>query len=492
VTDSPRVRIAPSPTGNVHLGLARTALFNWAFARRNGGTFVLRIEDTDKERSTEESERQIVEGLKWLGVQWDEGPDVGGPYPPYHQSERVAGHTARAAELLASGRAYRCFCSRERLDTLREEQEKARQTPRYDRVCLAIDADESERRAAAGEDFAIRFKVPAGETTFADLVRGDMRFDNTEVDDWVMVRQGGTPTYNFVVVVDDADMHITHVLRGEEHLTNTPKQVLMARALGVEPPQFGHLPLMLGVNRKKLSKRDSADVSLDDYRRKGYPKPAIINFLCLQGWALDGETDIFSVDQFVENFDPTKVAKDGAVFDPVKFLWMAGEYLRKESPEELGKHCAPYVIESGLMTADEIRESGGWFRAVAHGHRERIRLYSELPEQIECLFAEDDAVPYDEAAEKGARKHDDRVATLTAFMKWLAPQLTSNTDAEAVRDGARQWVKDSGLKFPQLFQPLRCALTGKAGGPDLFDLIEWLGGERSLVRIQAGIKRLRS
>lgn len=490
MTDSPRVRIAPSPTGNVHLGLARTSLFNWAFARKHGGAFILRIEDTDRERSTKESERQIIEGLTWLGVKWDEGPDVGGPCAPYHQVERVAGHMVRAAELLASGNAYRCFCTRERLDALRTAQEQAKETPRYDRACAAIDAAESDRRAAAGEDFAIRFRVPTGETTFTDLVRGEMRFDNSEVDDWVMVRQGGNPTYNFVVVCDDADMQITHVLRGEEHLTNTPKQVLLARALGIEPPHFGHLPLMLGVNRKKLSKRDGADVSLDDYRRKGYPKPAIINFLCLQGWALDGETDIFSLEQFVENFDPTKVAKDGAVFDPVKFQWMAGEYLRKESAEELAKHCAPYVIEAGLMTADEIADSGEWFRAVAYGHRERIRLYSELPEQIASLFAPDDQVHYEEAAEQGARKHPDRIATLKSFMQWLTPQLTKGVDPEVLRDGAKQWVKDSGIKFPQLFQPLRCAMTGKAGGPDLFELMDWLGGERSLVRIQTGIKRL--
>ncbi|MCA8979186.1 MAG: glutamate--tRNA ligase [Planctomycetes bacterium] len=490
MTDSPRVRIAPSPTGNVHLGLARTSLFNWAFARKNGGTFILRIEDTDLERSTKESERQIIEGLKWLGVQWDEGPDVGGPYAPYHQTERVEGHLARAEELLASGNAYRCFCDRERLDALRVEQEQRKETPRYDRACLAIDAAESARRAAAGEAFAIRFRVPEGETTFTDLVRGDMRFDNAEVDDWVMVRQGGNPTYNFVVVCDDADMRITHVLRGEEHLTNTPKQVLLAQALGIEPPHFGHLPLMLGVNRKKLSKRDGADVSLEDYRKKGYPKAAIINFLCLQGWALDGETEIFSLDQFVENFDPQDVSKDGAVFDPVKFQWMAGEYLRQESPKELAEHCAPYVIEAGLMTAEEIRESGEWFRDVVHGHRERIRLYSELPEQIESLFAPDDQVPYEEAAEQGARKHENRVATLEDFLAWLTPQLTKGSRAEQVREGAKQWVKDAGLKFPALFQPLRCALTGKAGGPDLFELMEWLGGERSLVRIQTGIKRL--
>ena len=490
MTDSPRVRIAPSPTGNIHLGLARTSLFNWAFAKRHGGTFVLRVEDTDKERSTKESEQQIIEGLSWLGVQWDEGPDVGGPHAPYHQSERVERHLEVAEQLLASGGAYRCFCSRERLDGLRAEQESRKETPRYDRTCLSLSEAESQRLADAGEAFTVRFRVPEGRTEFTDLVRGDVAFENAEIDDWVMVRQGGNPTYNFVVCVDDADMEITHVLRGEEHLTNTPKQILLYRAMGLQPPQFAHLPLMLGKNRKKLSKRDGADVSLEDYRKNGFPKAAIINFLCLQGWALDGETEIFSLEQFVENFDLSDVSKGGAVFDIEKFQWMAGEYLRKESPEVLAKHCMPYVVEAGLMTEDEIADSGEWFRAIVDGHRDRIRLYSELPAQIASLFARDEQVPYDEDAEKNARKHENRIETLKSFLAWLTPKLTSNVSTEDLRAGAKEWVKESGLKFPQLFQPLRCALTGKAGGPDLFEVMDWIGGERSLVRIQAGVKRL--
>jgi len=489
VTESPRVRIAPSPTGTVHLGLARTALFNWAFAKQRGGTFVLRMEDTDKTRSTKESERQIIEGLAWLGVQWDEGPDIGGPYAPYHQSERIEGHLARAEQLIESGNAYRCFCTAERLQEVRTKQEQAKQTPRYDRTCADMDAAESARRAAAGDSFTIRFRIPPGETTFTDLVRKDVRFDNAEIDDWIMVRKDGNPTYNFVVVCDDADMRITHVLRGEEHLVNTPKQILVYRALGLEPPQVGHLPLMLGKNRKKLSKRDG-DVSLEDYIAKGFPKDAIINFLCLQGWALDGETEVFSVDQLVEHFDPRKVSKGGAVFDFEKFHWLAGEYLRQESPQVLAAHCAPHVIAAGLMTEAELAEQEGWFEAVVAGYQERIRLYSELPEQIECLFAADDEVPFDAKAEKNARKHADRIETMDAFLEWLTPQLTGGVDADTLRDGAKHWVKERGIKFPQLFQPLRCALTGKAGGPDLFDTLGWLGGERSLVRIQAGIRRL--
>ncbi|MEO0662216.1 MAG: glutamate--tRNA ligase, partial [Planctomycetota bacterium] len=294
-----RVRIAPSPTGTVHLGLCRTALFNWAYAKKRGGTFVLRIEDTDKERSTQESERAILEGLRWLGVEWNEGPDKDGPHGPYRQSERAGMHAEVAERLLSEGHAYRCFCTPEELSELRAAQEARKETPRYDGRYRDLDRAESDRRAAAGEPFALRFRVPDGETTIPDLVRGDVRFDHAEVDDWVMVRTSGAPTYNFVVVCDDIAMKISHVFRGEEHLVNTPKQVLLYRALELEPPRFGHLPLMLGTDRKKLSKR-TGDTALGDYIANGYPREAIVNFLCLQGWALDGETEVFDVATFVE------------------------------------------------------------------------------------------------------------------------------------------------------------------------------------------------
>ncbi|MEC7232881.1 MAG: glutamate--tRNA ligase, partial [Planctomycetota bacterium] len=317
-----RLRIAPSPTGSVHLGLCRTALFNWAYARGRGGAFVLRIEDTDRTRSTAESEAAILEGLRWLGIDWDEGPEVGGPHGPYRQSERVVGHTETVQRLVEAGYAYRCFCSAERLTELREGQEKRKETPRYDGRCRDLDPAESARRAAAGEEFTVRFRVPEGATVFEDLVRGSVRFDHGEIDDWIMLRRDGSPTYNFVVVCDDVDMRISHVFRGEEHLVNTPKQILLYEALGEAAPRFGHLPLMLGTDRKKLSKR-TGDTALGDYVAKGYPRDAITNFLCLQGWALDGETEVFDMATFVERFDIVDVQKAGAVFDPDKFRWLA-------------------------------------------------------------------------------------------------------------------------------------------------------------------------
>ncbi len=484
-----RVRIAPSPTGAIHLGLARTALFNWAYARRFGGTFVLRIEDTDRERSTGESEQAILEGLRWLGTEWDEGPGVGGPHEPYYQSQRIEEHQATARKLLEEGHAYRCFCTRERLDELRAGQEAAKETPRYDRCCANLEPAEIERRLAAGEPFTIRFRVPGGETHVDDLVRGHVVFQNVEVDDWVMVRQGGAPTYNFVVVCDDSAMRITHVFRGEEHLVNTPKQVLLYQALGLEIPAFGHLPLMLGKDGKKLSKRHGA-VSLSTYREEGYSRLATINFLARQGWALDGETEIFSVDELTSNFDIKAVSKGGSIFDFDKFQWMSGEYVHGESLEELGAHCAPYVVAAKLMTEPEIEERRDWYLGAIAVGQERIRLYSQMPATIEFLFGGDEDLAYDAKAEKNSRKHENRIAELEAYRDHLAPLLESGADAEAMRADGKAWVGERGLKFPQLFQPLRCALTGQPGGPDLFDVIALLGAERTLRRLDSGIDRL--
>jgi glutamyl-tRNA synthetase len=492
-----RLRFAPSPTGRLHIGGARTALFNWAYARRHGGAFLLRVEDTDPARSRREHEDEILAGLRWLGIDWDEGPDKGGPYGPYRQSERRARHAEIAARLLAEGRAYRDFSPAPAEEPPPAEPadaaEAAAGTPRGRVAYRGADRDlapeTSDRRAAAGEPFVVRFHVPDGRTRFEDRIRGAVAFDNREVDDWVMLRSDGSPTYNFVVVCDDADMRITHVLRGEEHLVNTPKQVLLYGALGLEPPEFGHLPLMLGTDRKKLSKR-TGDTALLDYKDKGYPRDAVVNFLCLQGWALDGTTEIFSVEELVRHFDVADVGKGGSIFDPEKFLWMAGEYARRDPVEHLARMCAPYVVRAGQMTAAEIEARRGWFHDVVRGVQERIRLYSELPERIAFLFAPDEAVPYDPKAEAGARRHEGRAETLCAFADWLRPRLAEGAAPAALREAGRAWVAERGLKFPALFQPLRCALTGEAAGPDLYDVIAWLGPERALRRIETGVRRL--
>jgi len=483
-----RLRFAPSPTGHLHIGGARTALFNWAYARRTGGTFVLRIEDTDRERSKPEYERSILEGLRWLGLDWDEGPDVGGAHGPYRQSERYERYRVAALSLLESGAAYRCFCSAERLEALREERTRAGENPTYDGRCRALDPADSARRQEAGEPCVVRFRVPEGRTGLADWIRGDVVFENREVEDWVMVRSSGDPTYNFVVVQDDIAMGITHVLRGEEHLTNTPKQVLLYEAFGHPPPVFAHLPLMLGQDKKKLSKR-TGDTSLQDYRDKGYPPEAVQNFLCLQGWALDDKTTLFSLQELVEHFDPHDVSPSGSIFDPEKFLWMSAEYIRKDSIERLAERCLPYVVAAGLASSAELEGRGPWFQSVVASERERIRLYSELPARIAYLFASDEELAFQPEALAAARAHAGASQTLAAYLEWLGPRLEP-LDAAALREGTRAWVKERGVKMPALFQPLRCALTGAVGGVDVFDAMALLGGSRVRSRLAAAVSRL--
>ena len=379
----------------------------------------------------------------------------------------------------------------ERLEELREEQTAAKRTPAYDGLCRDLAADEVERRLAAGEPATLRFRVPEGETRFTDLVRGEVRFANHEVDDWIMVRANGSPTYNFVVVCDDAEMEITHVLRGEEHVTNTPKQLLLYAAMGLEPPRFGHLPLMLGKDGKKLSKR-TGDTALQDYRDKGYPPEAVVNFLALQGWALDGETEVFSTARMIERFEPEQVSKGGSIFDPEKFLWMAGEYVRADDVARLAERCAPFVVRAGLATADELAARAAWFRAVVASEQERFSLYGDLPARIAYLFAEDGDVDYAEKAEAGARKHAAGLETLAAYAEWLRPRVERGVDAASLRDETKAWIAERGAKMPVLFQPLRCALTGHPGGPDLFDVMALLGPESTLARIEHGLVRLAS
>jgi nondiscriminating glutamyl-tRNA synthetase len=456
-----------------------------------GGSMVLRIEDTDPIRSKKEYEVAILDGLKRMGMDWDEGPDVGGPFGPYRQTERFERYLGVAASLFQAGWAYRCFCSSERLVELREAQMERKENPRYDGCCKDLPKEAADARVAAGERAVLRFSVPEGQTTFTDLIRGEVTFQNTEVDDWIMVRADGAPTYNFVVVVDDSDMEITHVMRGEEHLTNTPKQVLIFRALGLDVPLYAHLPLMLGKDGKKLSKR-TGDTALQDYLDLGYPPEAVLNFLCLQGWALDGENDIFSIEELVKNFTPESVAKGGSIFDPEKFKWMAGEYVRRDSVERLAERCGPYMTAAGLMTREELVERNEWFLRAVKVEQERFSLYSELPGRLAYLFAGDGDVEWDQKAEQGARKHEGGAAILADFATWLASQFDGGdaVDPGALGAATKEWIGERGLKIPGLFQPLRCVLTGAAGGADLFEIIGLLGHEKTLARIAAGAARL--
>jgi glutamyl-tRNA synthetase len=470
-----RVRFAPSPTGYLHVGGARTALYNWLLARKEGGVFVLRIEDTDRERSTEASTRTILEGMAWLGLGWDEGP--------FYQSHGVERHKADAYRLLAEGKAYRCFCTPEELEAKRQA---AGVEYRYDRACRALPPEENERRAAAGEPFTVRFRVPEGATEWEDAVYGPIRFDNESIDDLVILRSDGTPIYNMAVVSDDIDMRITHVIRGEDHIANTPKQILLYRALGAPVPVFAHLPMILGEDGRKLSKRRNA-VAVGDYAAQGILPPALVNFLALLGWNPGGDRELMTLQEMIDLFSLERVNKKGAVFDTEKLLWMNSQYLWAMPAEDVLPLVAPFLVEEGLVAEGEVearRETLLWLVELL---KPRSRTPREIARQARVYLA--DAVEYDpdavakhwkDATETAQRLHAVRRA-LAEVEPW-APQ--------AVEGALREAAERAGAGFGKVAQPLRVALTGSAASPGIDQVAAVLGRNMVLRRIDAALARL--
>lgn len=472
-----RVRFAPSPTGKLHIGGARTALFNWAFARRQAGTFVLRVEDTDAERNTEESLQSILDSLRWLGLNWDEGPQVSGDFGPYFQSQRQDLYRAAIDELLETGSLYRCFCSAKRLSDLREHQQANKQTVRYDGHCRGLDAADADARVQRGEAFTLRFRVPADtEVVIPDLIRGEVRFQSIEVEDWVAVRSNGAPTYNFVCVVDDAAMQISHVIRGEEHLINTPKQVLLYRALGKEEPFYAHVPLILGSDGKKLSKR-TGDTAVGDYQSKGYPPEALFNFLCLLGFSIDDKTEVFSPTEMVEAFDLKRINKAGAIFDVDKLHWLCGDYVRRMDLELLTERVRPW-LEANLAAA-KVKDDA-WMKKLVASQQERIQLYSELPEKVKFIF--DDPLVPDPKAAKALRAEG-----AAQVMDHLYAQLEKEANFPPVdfHAWAKAFAEQHEIGLGKVMKPTRAALTGSLSGPDLGQVLDLLGKEKTLARLRA-------
>jgi nondiscriminating glutamyl-tRNA synthetase len=481
-----RVRFAPSPTGHLHIGGARTALFNYLYARRQNGVFVLRIEDTDVERSTEESTRMILEDLKWLGLTWDEGPEVGGAYGPYFQTQRLNLYREKLDYLLAAGQAYYCFCSVAELERMREQALAAGETPKYSGVCRNLPPAEAKARAAAGEAHVIRLKLPAeGTVFFDDRIRGKVEFENKILDDFVLARSNGVPTYNFAVTVDDAAMKITHVIRGDDHISNTPRQIHLYRALGEQLPAFAHVPMILGADKTRLSKRHGA-TSVGAYQDEGYLPQALVNYLALLGWSFDDKTTLFSREQLIEKFSLKKVSKNPAVFDPAKLQWMNGVYIRQLPPEEFIRLALPYLLQAGLLAEPLTEPTRAWAGRALMSVRDHTKLLTETPALTRFYFGE--TVDMDEEARaklEPAKSQPEVFLTLLGRMRML-----QSWSLQALEEMMKQLVSETGVKFGDLVHPLRAAVTGRASSPGIFEVLELLGKERTIKRLEEGLRSI--
>ncbi|MGH7483311.1 MAG: glutamate--tRNA ligase [Longimicrobiales bacterium] len=474
-----RVRFAPSPTGYLHVGGARTALFNWLYARHHGGEFVLRIEDTDRERSDAAMTRAIVDGMAWLGLDWDDGP--------LHQADGAQRHRTEALRLLEAGHAYRCFCTTDALEARRRAAGEAPEAFRYDRHCrLRVAADESARRAAAGEPHTLRFEVPAGETRWDDAVHGDVRFDNAEIEDFIILRTDGTPTYNLAVVSDDVAHRITHVIRGDDHLSNTPKQILLYRALVEPEPVFAHVPMILGPDGRRLSKRHGA-TAVGEYERRGLLPAAMVNFLALLGWSSGTDEEIFTVDELIHRFDLDGINRKSAVFDAQKLEWLNGQHLSRMNGDQLDPLVTPRLLAAGLAEPNALRARADWYHRLLDLLKERARSLDDFPAQAVPYFRED--FDYDDAA---VAKHwkdpdvtRDRLAGLRRRYEALEPWAPEPLEATL-----REVAAEMGVGAGKLIHPLRVALTGVAVSPGIFDVLVAMGREGTLRRVDRAIEAL--
>jgi len=469
-----RVRFAPSPTGELHVGGARTALFNWLFARNKRGKFILRIEDTDVERSSSEVVNRIFEALRWLGLIWDEGP--------FYQSHRLSIYREYAERLVEMGYAYYCYCTPERIKREKEKAIGEGRTWRYDRHCLSLSPEEVKKNEAEGLPRAIRFKVPEGETRFTDLVHGELSFSHENIEDFVLLRSDGHPTYHLSVVVDDIDMKITHIIRGDDHISNTPKQIMLYRAFGVEPPQFAHLPLILGPDRKRLSKRHGA-TSVLAYKEQGFLADAMVNFLALLGWSSGDDRTIIPREELIELFSLSGVSKSNAVFDITKLEWLNGQYISLKRAEELEPLVAEQLKRVGLWNEALAGEKRDWFLLLIDLLKPRVKLLPDFARDAKPFLSDD--FEYDEEA---VAKHftDPELPRYLSELKeefTLLPRFTAQDTERALRLTADRLK----IKAAALIHPLRVALTGKRVGPGIFELLEVMGKERTLKLIDRAI-----
>lgn len=475
-----RVRIAPSPTGSIHVGLARTALYNALFARHNKGVFVLRVEDTDEKRTVESSEQQIYEGLRWLGIDWNEGPDKGGEYGPYRQSERKALYRAYLEKLISENKVYACYCTREELENERKEQQKNGLPPVYSGKCRRASEQQIRDWKQGGRTSILRFATQKETVTFDDLVRGHVAFHAEHVGDFSVARDLDHPLYNFAVVIDDALMHISHVIRGEEHLSNTPKQLLLFQALQFSVPVFAHLPLLLNAERKKLSKRDGA-TSIEECREQGFLPKALLNFLALLGWHPKDEQERFSFDELVKVFRLEDVQKAGAIFDWKKLKSMNAQYIRSLTPEELiqraGEACAEYQNRVGYETL---------IRAVALV-QDRLVTVRELPEALRFLISPAEYLPDHLIPQRGSSA---RTKEALVRLREYFGSLRTLSDEGKMKEKTIAWIRENGFTNMEVLWPLRVALSGQKNSPDVFALASTLQLEAILGRIDMAIQKM--
>lgn len=474
-----KVRFAPSPTGPLHIGGARSALFNYLLARRFGGKMVLRIEDTDLERSSRQSEENIIESLKWLGLDWDEGPDVGGEYGPYRQTERLELYTETAQKLIDQGFAYRCYCSEEELEEQRQAFIAKGELPRYSGCCRNLTKEQEEKYISEGRKPVIRFKVPKDQMIIInDLVRGTVNFESNGIGDFVIIKSDGIPTYNFAVTVDDHLMKITHVIRAEEHLSNTPRQILIYEALGWEKPTFAHISLILGKDKTKMSKRHGA-TSVVQYREQGYLPEAVVNFLALLGWAPGGEEEIFTMEQLIEQFSLDRVAKNPAVFDMDKLKWINGYYIRQSPIERITDLALPYFKEAGFLSGEINEEQYQWAKMIVTAVQEKIHALSEIVDYLPIFTGEEVIVENEEAAQVLQEEQVPQV--IEALRSKLAEMDILEPDA--VKKALKAITKETKLGGRKVYMPLRVALTGQMHGPELHYIIPILGKDLIVKRL---------
>ncbi|WP_424237494.1 glutamate--tRNA ligase [Bhargavaea ginsengi] len=482
MTQEVRVRYAPSPTGHLHIGNARTALFNYLYARHNGGKFIIRIEDTDAKRNIEGGEESQLRYLKWLGIDWDESIDVGGEYGPYRQSERNDLYKQLYDGLLEKGLAYKCYCTEEELEAEREAQQARGEMPRYSGKCRHLTDDDRAKLEAEGRQPSIRIAVPEGRTyKFQDMVKDEVSFESGDFGDWVIVKKDGVPTYNFAVAIDDHYMKITHVLRGDDHISNTPKQMMIYEAFGWEPPTFGHMTLIVNESRKKLSKRDESIIQfIEQYEELGYLPEALFNFIALLGWSPKGEDEIFSKDEFIEMFEADRLSKSPALFDKQKLTWMNNQYVKQLPSEEVVKLALPHLQKAGRLSEELSAEKREWAERLIALYQEQMSFGAEIVELSAQFFNED--IEYDEEA-KAVLSGEQVPEVMTAFKAKL--EELESFDPASIKGAIKAVQKETDHKGKNLFMPIRVVTTGQTHGPELQESISLLGRDKVIRRVSA-------